>query len=337
MSEKKHLTISAFLIAVGIAASGYFISETLYKSKIALNTADVKGLAERRVQSDKAYWSIQYSVVGNSKSELAKLYTSSEADQQKIIHLLKESGFSDAEIKPGVLNYRKQEFRDENQKLVEEKHFLVGEYIIKNDKTINEILGNANIELNKDFLRVGISGEIKHLYAKKGYVNIRGFLGAFAFNNTISPRYNWRMDGQTGFYDYTYSEIFPDRGGNNSAFQNQFIENHGGFKVPTALGQSNSWLASSNLKVKLPIGLPIGVFADAGIYPSFNSTDFLYDAGIYFPLINNFFSVYMPLNYFTSIENYLNLNNIYFAERIRFTISINSLNVVKLREKINLF
>lgn len=218
-----------------------------------------------------------------------------------------------------------------------DNHFLTGEYTIKNDKTINEILGNANIELNTDFLRIGVNGEIKHLYAKKGYVNIRGFLGAFAFNNTISPRYNWRMDGQNGFYDYTYSEIFPDRGGNNSAFQNQFIENHGGFKVPTALGQSNSWLASSNLKVKLPIGLPIGVFADAGIYPSFNSTDFIYDAGIYFPLINNFFSVYMPLTYSTSIENYLNINNIDFAERIRFILSINSLNVVKLRENINLF
>ena len=120
-------TVGSLLLGIGIALAGYFISQTLYKSKIALNTADVKGLAERRVEADTAYWSIQYTVTGKEKSEIPKLYKASEADQQKIIVLLKESGFSGEEIKPGVINYRKKEFRDEDQNLVEEKHFLIGE------------------------------------------------------------------------------------------------------------------------------------------------------------------------------------------------------------------
>ena len=46
--------LSALIIAIGIAAAGFFVSETLYKSKVALNTAEVKGLAERRVKADRA-------------------------------------------------------------------------------------------------------------------------------------------------------------------------------------------------------------------------------------------------------------------------------------------
>ncbi|MEM7281921.1 MAG: SIMPL domain-containing protein, partial [Pseudomonadota bacterium] len=110
--SKVDLTLGALLLAVGIAVGGYFISETLYKSKVALNTADVKGLAERRVEADTAYWTIQYIVTGSDRSEIPKLYEESESDQQKIIVLLKDSGFSDEEIKPGVINYVKQEFRD---------------------------------------------------------------------------------------------------------------------------------------------------------------------------------------------------------------------------------
>ena len=135
------------MLAIGLAAAGYFISGTLYKSKIALNTADVKGLAERRVEADSAYWSIEYTVTGASKSDIPKLYDESEIDQQKIISLLKESGFTETEITPGVINYHKQEFRDENQVLVEEKHDLVGIIDIQTNKV--KLVSQVRSKLNK--------------------------------------------------------------------------------------------------------------------------------------------------------------------------------------------
>lgn len=58
--NKIELLIGALLLSLGIALAGFFISNTLYNAKVALNTADVKGLAERRVEADKAYWSIKY-------------------------------------------------------------------------------------------------------------------------------------------------------------------------------------------------------------------------------------------------------------------------------------
>jgi hypothetical protein len=143
---KTEVIIGAFLLGIGIAIAGFFISETLYKSRVALNTADVKGLAERRVEADTAYWSIQYTVTGTDRSEIPKLYGDSEADQQKIIALLKDSGFKDEEIKPGIINYVNKEFRDEDQKLVEEKHFLIGE--IEVETTNVRLVSEGRAKLN---------------------------------------------------------------------------------------------------------------------------------------------------------------------------------------------
>lgn len=138
--------IAASVLAVGIAAAGFFISETLFKSRVALNTAVVKGLAERKVMADKAFWSIEYTVVGNKSADIAELYKASESDQQKIIALLHQSGFAENEIKPGVINYLKREYRDDNQKLVDEQHILVGEIEVQTEKV--QLVSEGRAKLN---------------------------------------------------------------------------------------------------------------------------------------------------------------------------------------------
>jgi hypothetical protein len=146
MDKNINFLTGALLLALGIASAGYFISQTLYKSKVALNTAEVKGLAERRVEADTAYWTIQYTVSGNQKSEIKKLYSESESDQAKIIELLKTSGFTENEIHPGVISYISKEFRDEDQNLVEEKHLLVGEIEVQTSKV--KLVSEVRSELN---------------------------------------------------------------------------------------------------------------------------------------------------------------------------------------------
>ena len=144
---KTELLAGALLLSIGLATGGYFISQTLYNAKIAINTAEVKGLAERRVEADRAYWNIQYTVSGNDKNKIPALYEKSEADQKLIVALLQESGFEQAEISPGVINYVRQEFRDENQKLVEEKYMLVGEVAVETSKV--RLLSEVRAKLNK--------------------------------------------------------------------------------------------------------------------------------------------------------------------------------------------
>ncbi|TQV72331.1 SIMPL domain-containing protein [Aliikangiella marina] len=146
-SENSPLIPAALFLAIGIAVGGYFISQTLYNSRVALNTADVKGLAERRVEADKAYWTISYTVTGSSKNEIPALYEKSEVDKNTIVSTLKQSGFTETEISPGIIRYNKEEYRDENQKLVEEKHFLIGEIEVETEKV--KLVAEGRAKLNK--------------------------------------------------------------------------------------------------------------------------------------------------------------------------------------------
>ncbi len=133
-------------VAIGLAVAGYYVGQTLYNAKVALNTAEVKGLAERRVQADRVNWTISTRVSGKTREEIPALYQQAEQHQQAIITLLHENNFDDSEIKVGVFNYQYQEFRDENQKLVDESHTLAGSINIESNKVdqITQVRSKVN-------------------------------------------------------------------------------------------------------------------------------------------------------------------------------------------------
>lgn len=219
LKNKGSTTLSALVLAIGIATAGYFVSETLFKSKVALNTAEVKGLAERRVEADTAYWSIQYTVSGRHKADIPYLYQSSEADQQKIIALLKESGFSDNEIKPGIINYFKQEFRDHSQRLVEEKHALVGGIDVETHQValvssvrakLNRLIAEGlDIQNNPPAYHFTKLNEIKPDMLKEATTNARIAADEFATNAGVEVG-GIRSARQGGFVIRDIGENFGD-------------------------------------------------------------------------------------------------------------------------------
>lgn len=134
-------------LASGIAIGGYFIGQTMYNAKVALNTAEARGLAERRVKSDRANWSLTFSVAGKNRNEVAALYQLSEQHQQTIISLLKQHGFEQEEINIGIIDYNYIDFRDKNQKLVDQEHQLVGSISIETDKV--DLVAKVRANVNK--------------------------------------------------------------------------------------------------------------------------------------------------------------------------------------------
>jgi hypothetical protein len=120
------IILPALLLAIGIAAAGYFVSQMHYNAKVALNTAEAKGLAERRVKADRANWTISLSVTGKSRDEIAGLYRNAEQDQQAIIDVLTKGGLKEEEIDVGVISYSMREYRDHTQTVVDERHTLTG-------------------------------------------------------------------------------------------------------------------------------------------------------------------------------------------------------------------
>lgn len=131
MNKQIALVITGLFLAVGISIAGFFVSQTIYNSKVALNTAEAKGLAERRVKADIANWKLVFSVSGQEQAEISELYKTAESRQTIIINLLKENGFSSEEIQIGVIDYNVREYRDENQQLVDKTHNLVGSIIVE--------------------------------------------------------------------------------------------------------------------------------------------------------------------------------------------------------------
>lgn len=139
--------VMALLLSLGCASAGYFVSKTLYNANVGVNIAEVKGLAERRVQADRAYWKVQFSVNGSDKAQVAQLYEQLEQNQATIIQLLRESGFAQNELKPGIINYQTREFRDETQKLVEVNYILTGSLDMETDNV--HMVAEVRSKLNK--------------------------------------------------------------------------------------------------------------------------------------------------------------------------------------------
>lgn len=113
-------------LGAGLALGGYFVGQTLYNGKVALNIAEVKGLATRRVKSDQANWSVSFSVSSDSKADIEKIKQQAIDTQKKIIAILSENNFRESEITPNVIGFEHKEYRDKAKSLLSEKFVFTG-------------------------------------------------------------------------------------------------------------------------------------------------------------------------------------------------------------------
>ncbi|CAG5084521.1 M1 family metallopeptidase [Parvicella tangerina] len=226
-------------------------------------------------------------------------------------------------------------------------------YVIKN----KQVLKPASIKLNFIGLNSeqfgtfsGLSLEAK---VRKNYnVDLKGFEFRFFGGYTISrepihftSRYNWSLTGQRGLTDYLFDHTLLGR---YQSYPNmvtqQNTETHGNFKTNSrsSFGSTDQWVAAINFKVEAPFRFPLGVFADGGVYPLTTvsqqgvteSIDFLYDAGIYFPIVKDRFEVYVPLLFSEKIKSQLDYQGVNFLQRIRFTLRFDELNPFKIIREI---
>jgi hypothetical protein len=191
-------------------------------------------------------------------------------------------------------------------------------------KTLKQFDLSAGLIMHAQFSTLDATLKQRFVYnKKKRSITLRAFGGVFLFNDSKNPMYNWRMDGQTGFYDFTYSEIYPDRSGRHGLWQQQFNDNHGAFKAPTAVGQSNEWLAAINAKLEAPVSFNFGIYGDLG----FSSTvSGLYNAGFFIAPIRDIFEVYFPVLRHKDIDKYYTVNGMGYDVQIRFILHLHKLN-----------
>ncbi len=226
-------------------------------------------------------------------------------------------------------------------------------YTVKN----KQILKPASIQFDVISLKslnygtfTGVSMEAK--FRKNYNVDLKGIeVRLFAAqtierNGATTTKYNWSLSGQNGASDYLYDHTLLGRDqGYPDMTNQQTTGTQGDFKVNSfyAIGSSNSWLASLNVKIEVPIGLPLGVFADAGVHPAritnsngqtSDQVRFQYDGGFYIPIRKDIFEIYIPLFYSEDIKSTLDYHGVTFMQRIRFVLNFNELNPFKMVKNI---
>lgn len=87
--------VSALLLAAGIGGAGWFVGDSLVRSREPLRVVTVKGLSERDVKADLGFWPIRFVTTGATLDEARASLASSE---QAVRDFLKAKGFEDSAI-----------------------------------------------------------------------------------------------------------------------------------------------------------------------------------------------------------------------------------------------
>lgn len=213
------LLICALFLAGGVSVAGYFVSQTLYNAKVAVNTAEAKGLAERRVQADRANWSVTFRVAGGAQADIPALYAKAEKNRDAIVAMLREGGFDESEISTGVIDYFYEEFRDDNQNLTDQRHQMVGTIGVETDKvdlvatvrgTIGKLITQGiNVENHEPAYRFTKLNEIKPEMLREATMNARIAANEFAENAGVHVG-SIRSAEQGSFYIRDAGEEYGD-------------------------------------------------------------------------------------------------------------------------------
>lgn len=205
------------------------------------------------------------------------------------------------------------------------------QYTIQNTNALFPWKLDLNYQATENMSKAGLNYILECVVNKKKSFWIRFFAGTFIDKSNTGP-YRFRMSGIKGNQDYLYNDLFLGRNEYQGLWNQQFVEGDGGIKVPTYLGQSNTWLCALNLKSPTIYKIPVFVFADAGICDarSLNKDKFIFDAGLGIRVFKNIFEIYVPLAYNKDIQNEMLANNRKFYENIRFTLNLNNVNPLNL-------
>ena len=148
----KYITV-AFILAAGMALSGYLLSFTIYRSQVANDIISVKGLAEKEVEADWAQVPIYFSrSIMLSKQEydetgqqiiVPRLYKKIEADHHVIQNELITLGMTEDEISNIELWTKSEDFRGEDGQHTDTKVIVQGNILVESTKvkTVSEVDG----------------------------------------------------------------------------------------------------------------------------------------------------------------------------------------------------
>jgi len=138
--------------------------------------------------------------------------------------------------------------------------------------------------------------------------------------------------------DYRYDYLFLGRSTADGVLSQQHVRNRGGFSLDSSIGTSEQWVASAGIEGDLPIPFGLSAYMNGGLFRKqvitiqggSYETEPLYEGGLRWTALSGVLEVSAPLLYSTFVKDSYDLNDVSFAERIRFQLRLEKLILRKL-------
>ena len=209
--------------------------------------------------------------------------------------------------------------RDENpNKPLETPNYSVFNfrYTYSNPNLINHYRANFDYQLSSEFSKVSTTLKYRKLFLNNRQIDVRLFAGVFIKNNSNANDdfFSFALDRPTDYlFDYNYYGRSDDTG----FFSQQLIIAEGGFKSQLEPAFSNTWMTTANVSTN--IWRWIHAYGDIGLVNNKNiGTETLFDSGLKFSLIDDYFEIYFPIYSTLGWE----VGQSHYEERIRFIFTI---------------
>jgi len=172
----------------------------------------------------------------------------------------------------------------------------------------------VDLQLANIFGKISAETQYRHLFNDSRHIAIRGYFGTFLYNKTESDFFDFGVDRPT---DYLYDYGLYGRSETSGFFSQQFVMGEGGFKSKFKNQYANQWLLTSNLS--FTIWNWIEAYGDVGFMKnSGSSAVFIYDSGIKFNLVQDYFELFFPVY----SNNGWEIAEKDYSKRIRFIITL---------------
>ena len=188
-------------------------------------------------------------------------------------------------------------------------------FALGNNETAKGINFNTNLQFGNSFSKLANEFSYRKLFENNYQVGLRFYTGFFLHNNSKTDFYNFGLDRPK---DYLFDYQFYGRNEKSGFFSQQIIIAEGGFKSKFVNPYANQWMTTANITSSL--WKWINLYADLGAYKNkYQNPTFVYDSGIHFNLVPDYFEIYCPIY----SKNGWEIADKNYHEKIRFQFTLN--------------
>lgn len=195
ISQRLSLLASALILALGIAAGGFFIGEGISGRNDSRRIISVKGLSEREVPASVATWTIGYSATGNDLERINKQLGDST---KAVLAFLKAASFDEADmaVQPPALHDTSMDQRDKDSPPPPERYSASQAVLLRTSKVdaIKPTLASAS---NLMMSGVLLSGKAEPKYVFNQLNEIKPGMIQEATRNARLAAEQFARDSQT--------------------------------------------------------------------------------------------------------------------------------------------